>query len=66
MKVTLKDIAQRCGVSVNTVSLALRNMPSVRQETRENILRAAEELGYSPQKSNKTVFIIIYIGNLII
>ena len=51
MKVTLKDIAQRCGVSVNTVSLALRNMPSVRQETRENILRAAEELGYSPQKS---------------
>lgn len=51
MKVTLKDIAQRCGVSVNTVSLALRNMPSVRQETRENILRAVEELGYSPQKS---------------
>lgn len=51
MKVTLKDIAQRAGVSVNTVSLALRDMPSVKQETRETILRIAEELGYYDQKS---------------
>lgn len=51
MKVTLKDIAQRAGVSVNTVSLALRNMPSVKQETRENILKLADELGYFVQKS---------------
>lgn len=50
MRVTLKDIAQRSGVSVNTVSLALRNMPSVKQETRENILQIAEELGYFGQK----------------
>ena len=48
MKVTLKDIAQRAGVSVNTVSLALRDMPSVKQETRETILRIAEELGVKP------------------
>ena len=50
MKVTLKDIAQRSGVSVNTVSLALRDMPSVKQETKENILRIAEELGYFGQR----------------
>ena len=50
MKVTLKDIAQRSGVSVNTVSLALRNMPSVKQETRDNILRIADQLGYFGQK----------------
>lgn len=51
MKVTLKDIAQRSGVSVNTVSLALRDMPSVKQETKENIIRIAEELGYFGQRS---------------
>lgn len=51
MKVTLKDIAQQAGVSVNTVSLALRNMPSVKPETRENILRIADELGYFVQRS---------------
>lgn len=50
MKVTLKDIAQRSGVSVNTVSLALRDMPSVKQETKENIYRIAEELGYFGQR----------------
>lgn len=51
MKVTMKDIARQAGVSVNTVSLALRNMPSVKQETRENILRIAEELGYTEHKT---------------
>lgn len=50
MKVTLKDIAQRAGVSVNTVSLALRNMPSVKQDTKELILGIARELGYFEQK----------------
>lgn len=50
MKVTLKDIALRAGVSVNTVSLALRNMPSVKQDTRELILGIAQTLGYFEQK----------------
>lgn len=50
MKVTMKDIAERSGVSVNTVSLALRNMPNVKRETRETILRIADELGYMGQK----------------
>lgn len=50
MRVTLKDIARRSGVSVNTVSLALRDMPGVRQQTKDNILRIAEEIGYFGQK----------------
>ena len=50
MKVTLKQIAARAGVSINTVSLALRNMPSVNHNTREQIFRIAEELGYFEQK----------------
>lgn len=50
MRVTLKQIAERVGVSINTVSLALRDMPSVNSNTREQILRIAEELGYFEQK----------------
>lgn len=47
MKVTLKDIAQQAGVSVNTVSLALRGMPGVRRETCARIQQIASELGYA-------------------
>ncbi len=46
MKVTLKHIADKAGVSVNTVSLALRNMPVVKADTREFILKIAEDMGY--------------------
>jgi LacI family transcriptional regulator len=45
--VKLRDIAVKAGVSVNTVSRALRNKPDVGQKTRETILRLAEELGYA-------------------
>lgn len=50
MKVKMKDIAERCGVSVNAVSLALNNKPGVSDEMRINILRTAEELGYLETK----------------
>ncbi|WP_373354526.1 LacI family DNA-binding transcriptional regulator [Pseudoroseicyclus sp. CXY001] len=46
--VTLKDIAERTGVSVNTVSLALRGSPRVGQSTRERILESARALDYMP------------------
>lgn len=42
----MKDIAKRLNISQNTVSLALRNIPTIRKETREEILRIADEMGY--------------------
>ena len=45
MKVTLRQIAEKTGVSVNTVSLALRGMSNISDETREKVVRAARELG---------------------
>lgn len=50
MKVTMKDIALKCGVSVNAVSLALNDRPGVSDEMRMNILRTAEDLGYLETK----------------
>ena len=44
--VSMKDIAQRCGVSVATVSKALNGQPDIGEETRARICAAAEEMGY--------------------
>lgn len=55
MKVTMKDIAERTGVSVNTVSLALRDISSVKKETRELIRQTAAEMGYVFQKTKNEV-----------
>jgi DNA-binding LacI/PurR family transcriptional regulator len=46
--VTLKDIAERVGKSVPTVSRALANYPDIAVETRQQIKRVAQELGYVP------------------
>ena len=44
--VSMKDIAQRCGVSVATVSKALNGQPDIGEETRSRIEAVAKELGY--------------------
>lgn len=44
--VTIKDIAIRAGVSINTVSRALNNKPDINPQTKQKVLQAAKELGY--------------------
>jgi len=46
--IRLQDIALKAGVSRATVSLALRNHPSVSRPVREKIQRLAGQLGYRP------------------
>ena len=43
---TMREVAQRAGVSTSTVSLALRNSPLVAEETRGRIRALADGLGY--------------------
>lgn len=45
---TQRDIAERCGVSPMTVSLALRNSPLITESKRQVIQRAAQEMDYRP------------------
>ena len=49
-RVTTHDVAARAGVSQPTVSLVLSRNPNARvaADTRERVLKAAEELGYRP------------------
>jgi len=44
--ITLKDIAKKAGVSVNTVSRALNNKPDISKETKKKIIQIAKELNY--------------------
>ena len=49
--VKLKDIAQRAGVSIMTVSKALRESKDVAPETRLRLRKLAAEMGYVPDLS---------------
>jgi LacI family transcriptional regulator len=45
---TIRDVAAQAGVSVGTASKALNNQGRISTETRSAVLRAAEELRFSP------------------
>jgi len=44
--ITLKMVAERAGVSVNTASRAINNKPDINLETKKRVLQIAKELGY--------------------
>jgi len=48
MAVTLKDIARDLGVSVITVSKALRDHSDISQETKARVLKRVKEMNYRP------------------
>ncbi len=48
MRTTLREIANRAGVSIITVSRALNNRPDVSKATRERVAAIAAELNYVP------------------
>ncbi len=56
----IKDIAVKCGLSVSTVSKALNSYSDVSKETRQRVLKTAEQCGYFPNsiaralKTNRT------------
>ena len=51
MGVTIKDIAQKAGVSYSTVSRALNGIGSTNGDRRKRILEIAKEMGYVPNQA---------------
>ena len=64
---TLKDIADQLGLSVTTVSKALKDYTDVSKQTKERVKQLAEELNYVPnsfavslrKRESKTIGVII-------
>ncbi|MEV8593778.1 LacI family DNA-binding transcriptional regulator [Streptomyces sp. NPDC052012] len=52
---TIRDVAERAGVSKSLVSLVLRGSDQVRPEKRDAVLRAARELGYRPNAAARSL-----------
>ncbi len=58
--VSVKDVALKCGVSAATVSKALNGAPDIGEATRQRVIAAAQELGYTANaaaralKTNRT------------
>ncbi|NLU43023.1 MAG: LacI family transcriptional regulator, partial [Firmicutes bacterium] len=46
-EVTLKDIARETGLSVNTVSRALRGKADISAETTKRVVEVAKRMGYT-------------------
>lgn len=67
MSVTIKDIAREANISYSTVSRALAGNPQVNEESRNKILKLANDMGYTPNalakglvtKSTYTIGLII-------
>lgn len=49
-KITMKDIAEKLDLSINAVSLVLNKKAGVSEDTRKQVLKVAEELGYFDAK----------------
>ncbi len=67
---TIKDIAKTLGVSISTVSRALRGQSDVSEETKKSVVALAEKLDYQPNRvalsllSKHTYTIGVIVPNL--
>ena len=52
---TIIDVAKAANVSKSTVSLVINGSPAVKPETRENVLAAIRELGYTPNVNARSL-----------
>ncbi|NLO09543.1 MAG: LacI family transcriptional regulator [Clostridiales bacterium] len=64
--VTIKDIANRLGIAVSTVSKGLNNASDISEETRQLVLDTAIEMGYTSKKlkASGSRKVCIFIENM--
>ena len=53
--ITIQNVAELAGVSVATVSRVINGIQNVRNDTKEKVLAAMEELNYSPNASARNL-----------
>lgn len=72
MPVTIKDVARSCGMSISTVSKVFNSYPDISDETRAQVMKAAQEIGYKPNalaralKTNRTYNLgVLFVDDLL-
>jgi LacI family transcriptional regulator len=68
MKVTIKELAKHCDVSIGTIDRVLNNRKGVSPATKEKVLTAVKELNYAPNylaqsltgKKTKSIGVVLY------
>lgn len=68
---TIKDVAQRAGVSASTASRAMHNSQIISKATRERVVKAAHELNYAPDfnaqslatKASSTIGVVLPVDH---
>jgi LacI family transcriptional regulator len=54
-KATIDDVAKLAGVSIKTVSRVVNREPNVREQTRDKVERAIEQLNYRPNQAARSL-----------
>ncbi|MFQ9800446.1 MAG: LacI family DNA-binding transcriptional regulator [Clostridia bacterium] len=52
---TLKDVAERAGITVTTVSRVLNDRGYISQQTREKVYQAMKDLNYQPNEAARSL-----------
>ena len=53
--ITIKDIAEQCGVAVSTVSRAINNHPDINKDTRAKIMQTIKENNFVPNDTARNL-----------
>lgn len=54
-KLTIKEIAKLCGISVSTVSRAINNHYDINPETKKKVQEVIDKYGYVPNNSARNL-----------
>lgn len=70
-KVSIRDVAERAGVSAGTVSKVLKNYPGISEKTKQKVMEVVTQTGFIPNavasalssKQNNRIALFIYIND---
>lgn len=68
---TIKDVAEKAGVAISTVSRVLNNLDRVSDETRDKVKKAAKDIGFvkndiaASMKTGQTKLIAVVVPDII-